>query len=540
MSVLNIRGDLSLIAWDGTEWSDPETQNGLSVMSDPKTYDPILLQCQQVSYYGSTLFVVGCDQGGSEDVWFSSRPLDPVETLFPAPSDWGILKAVDTVPRQISFLSSVADQENNIHSIWVQSGSVETAQGEPEIQYVRLNSDGPSKPSSIFQDWPGLPVDLSVAIDNQQRLMLSWVDELSGDILFSWANSDRAGIPSEWTTPVVLTSPASLNGSPDILIDASNRIVIAYAVTLNEARGIYFVHSSDQGKTWSLPIRVFDAVSANWDAVDEPKLALTSDGHLHVLFTRFSVLGGRKSEGLYYSRSTNGGTTWSVPEAISEQNVLWSEIIGDDQQRAHRLWQVKDRSATIVYHQVSRDNGVTWDAPVKLSSMDGMVSVPALIMTGSGELHLLQLFTRDVPFLQEWDWAGERWRTLKARGLNVRDQSIPVSINAAITTEGVLSTLLLFDRNDLLDGHSSQLLNVDRKLAILGKAQFNSTVVMIAPEVISDPMNSIDLQPTATRAPSLADLGSPPSSNKNTIGFVLVLVVITALVIFSLPGRRKK
>jgi hypothetical protein len=152
-----------------------------------------------------------------------------------------------------------------------------------------------------------------------------------------------------------------------MLVDASDRILIAYAITLNEQRGVYVIQSSDLGSTWSSPVRAFDATAVNWEMVDQPKLAVTEDGRLHILFTQYTLLGGQKAVGLYYSQSTDGGLTWTSPQMVNQNPVEWSEI-ESFQQTLHRFWQEKDQSVTSTYHQISSDGGMTWSQSAALPS----------------------------------------------------------------------------------------------------------------------------------------------------------------------------
>lgn len=539
MALMSIQGDLSLMAWNGETWSSPETESGLSFMSNPVTFDTIIFRCQQVVPYKNNLFVVGCDQGPGGDIWFTSRQLDPAEILFPPPSAWGIAKDVATIPQKISSLVSVPDQANNVHALWVQSALSDTSSEKPRILYARLSGDEWSKPAPIITELDGLPDELSVAMDNEQRLFLSWVNKDTGDLMFTWANSSRANAPSEWTSPIVLSSPSSLNSSPNILVDAANRIVVAYAVTVNEERGIYLVYSSDLGATWSSPIRVFDAVSAGWESVDEPKLALTGDGRLHVLFTQLLVLNGHKSVGLYYSQSSNGGILWSDPEPVSTQTVLWSEIVGGNGQKLHRLWQEQDKTTTVVYDQVSQDGGLSWLPATTVANVSTSGSAPALAVTGSDDLHLMQMTNVDVLSLQEWEWSGERWRALTAKKLDGEAQSLPVTITAGVMSKGILSALILFERTDEVAGQIHQLVGLNRTLDSGKNTQFVSAVVIATPEFVATPDALVDIHPTVTPIPPLANLAEPPSNNKNTVVLVFIVVAVVALLIVILPNRKK-
>jgi hypothetical protein len=540
VALLSIQGDLSLIAWNGTEWSEPEIQSGLSTISNPRTFDTITFGCQQVSSDNGILYVVGCDQGAGGDTWFISRKLDSLESMFPSSSPWSFAREVTITPNRILSLTSVADQEGSIHVLWVETSTLETDQVEPKIQYAREIGGEWSQPSSVITGLNGLPAHLSVTIDNQQRLLLVWVDGNTGDLLFSWANSNRANIPLEWTKPIILPSPSNLNDAPDILVDASGQIVVVYAVALNENRGVYLTQSNDLGETWFFPVKVFDAVSAGWDGIDRPKITLTGDGYLHLLFHQVSLLGSHQTDGLYYSQSIDGGITWSPAEKVGEQLIRWSEIIGYDEQVIHRMWQQEDKSIAITFHQLSQDGGKTWDAPLNISNVAATAPEPALSIDWDGNLHFMQLVAEDNQIYQEWEWEGAHWRSLETRKFNFEDQNIPLSIKAGVTPKGSMYALILFERSDLKDEFESKLLNTSRSLNLTGSAQSPSIASIAIPVVTSIPTESSDIQSNPTPLSPLADLAEPPPSGiKNIIGLILVISAALIILVFLLPRRKK-
>jgi hypothetical protein len=541
VALLNIQDNPSLIAWNGSTWSDLQVQNEISTFTSPVTLESVSFGCKKFSIYEESLLAVGCDEGGNGDIWFRSRSLGSLDDWFPPPSAWSPATELTNVGQAISSLSSIADGVNNAHALWVQSASSGGAPYAPRILYARWNGTTWSNPAPIIGGVSGMPVDLSVAIDTQQRLLLSWVDENSGDVLFSWANSSRANFPVEWMTPVVFSSPSALNSSPHILVDASNRIVVVYAVTMNEGRGIYLVESNDRGNTWTAPRKIFDAVVANWDMVDHPQLALTRDGNLHLLFTRLSPLSGGQSIGLYYSWSGNGGFTWSDPEVVSQQNVLWSSILADNGQTLHRLWQEKARDVVLINHQVSRDGGTTWETTVRVSSTEGGTPAPALSIDGLGYLYLVQVLNDDTRPLREWEWAGERWHALEAASLTLEEQSIPLSIQSGITSNGVFYALLLTGRNDLLDGNESRLLSVHRIPGAVESSRLVSSAVIAMPQLLDATQEPpAVLLPTDTPTSPLVDAEPPSSTGRNIIGLALIGAVTLALLIFILPGRNRR
>src|SRR6185503_4517149 len=210
------------------------------------------------------------------------------------------------------------------------------------------------------------------------------------------------------------------------------------------------------------PIRVFDAVAANWDMVDRPKLAVTEDGKLHILFTKYSLLGNQQPIGAYYSQSADGGTTWTDPEVISEQPVQWNEIVASGN-TLHRFWQVTNSAGVSTFHQVSADAGNTWNPAESIPTEAAVISKPAITMDGTGKIYLLQMVKESTQTLQEWDWENERWQLSETRKLGIPAPESQVSLASGITPGGQLYAVLQFE-DPLEQGVETNLLNISRSL----------------------------------------------------------------------------
>ena len=536
--LFTLQGDLSISAWNGSQWSNSETQSGPSSITNPATFETVTLGCEQVQVYNNQLFVVGCDQGSGGDIWFTARQLDTLEALFPLPSAWGGDTNITTVKQAITSLSSVTDAANNAHALWIQSASSAIGALDTQIEYSRWNGSAWTKPTSIIADLPGWPLNLTAQIDNQQRLLLSWVNQQTGELLFSWANAERANIPLEWITPIVVSSPSQLTNSPDMLVDASGRIMIAYAITLNEGRGIYVTQSTDVGATWSAPVRVLDAVSADWQMVDQPKIALTEDGILHILFTQYTLPGSQQAVGLFYSQSTDGGLTWAAPQAVSESSVDWSEIIAF-QESLHRFWQEDNKAGTpTTYHQISTDGGITWNSPARLPNDFTTISKPTVSIDWTGKIHLLQVIQDDTRTLQEWEWNNDEWQLAETRKLALSKQLAQIGITSGITSGGNLYAVLQLE-NAVEQGTETSLLDSSRSLALTETALPSQAFIPTPVEALP-PTAIANLQITPTQLSPLASLPETQSSlSKNIVGLLLIGFVVFLTVVLTLPRRNK-
>ena len=363
-----------------------------------------------MSVYQKALFIVGCDKGSGGDIWFRSRPIGSIEEWFPSPSAWTSPVEITSASQKISSLVSVADNQNNLHAFWVQAPLSDIDKADTTIQYSRWSDGKWSKPVSILSGFNGIPVQLSVTFDAQEKVFLSWNEGENGDLYFSWASIDRAHLPSEWSEPQQIPSPSQISSTPEILVDSTDKIAVAYSVPFNEDRGIYVVQSDSYGKTWSPFIRVFDAVAVNWDLADQPKMTLSGDGFFYLIFSRSSLRESDLSGGLYYVQSSDGGATWSQPDIVTEVPTLWSQIVSFDKQIVHRLWQENNGLVLDVFHQISRDGGKTWENSVKVFSTNDLFAKISLSKDLGGRLYLTQTHLENgslVVDVSQWD--GARW-----------------------------------------------------------------------------------------------------------------------------------
>lgn len=548
IALLSYQGNPSLLAWNGVEWSDVQAQDELSYFSNPVTNETILLGCQFSFVKDSQLFLGGCDQGSGGDIWVTSRPIVPINDWAFSGSYWSLPTLQTTSTQKISFLTYTADG-NYLHALWSQSPLSSTSVLKEAIYYSRWDRSSQwSAPHDVLYGLNGTAGELSVAVNGQGRLLLVWSDEDNGDLLFSWANSSKANSSAEWESPHDLPAPSHWTSSPEILVDASDRIVVVYAVPFNEKRGIYIVQSVDNGTTWSTPVSVFDAESAGWIMVNHPKVALSGDGKLHVLFTSYSGLNGQ-SDGLYYVQSSDGGFSWSPPDIVSESSIVWSDIVGTDENTVHRIWQENDDSVIANIHQVSNDGGSSWGKEVNITGVSDAVTPVALVSNGTGELHLIQLVEEDAPqyikeynlSIKDWRWDGSQWTDQPSQKLNIKGDKARFSVAAGISVDGFVSVSILAEYHDLNSELKNEVYNIGRLLSGFEVNKTPYPAIISAPNVEPVLTQSVNIQPTlsaTTQYPDITD-NAPSALSKNLVGIFLVLFLL-GLTGFIFLRRVKK
>ncbi|MBV6451609.1 MAG: hypothetical protein MHPDNHAH_02354 [Anaerolineales bacterium] len=539
--MLDIFGDLSLVAWNGSEWSALQSQVELNSFTNPLTLNDVILGCRQFAQHADMIFVVGCDQSNNSDIWFRSRKIGDLADWFPLISAWsrpGVL--VDTTD-SISELQSAAGFDEVVHVLWSQSVVLPTGEINESIRYLRRTANDWSSVSSILSGLNGKPIQISFHADQNDRLLLVWVDKKNGDLLFSWANAEQASRANEWQVPGAIPTGSQANSSPDVAADSSGRILVVYSIPINEQRGIYMVASSDAGNTWSQPQRVFEAV--DWDMVDQPKLSMTADGRLHVLFNRYSLIGDQRQPlGMYYSQSSDGGASWSEPQLVTDKAVLWDQIVSFDNLTLHRFWQESHQSMIISFHQVSLDGGQTWSQPGTISTISADAVPTSVAIDQVGTVHFIQTaMVSDQLTIQDQIWDGAQWIPNLSSNISERN-STRTSITAAISQDGFLGVVFILTATDSSGVTKNQIFGIRRFLD--QPADVPAPPPVLIPTLNSDTDGNLDSIPrvkTPTPGTSIVELTDTTSASaryKNYLGIALVAVLIF-IVLLAGPWRKR-
>jgi len=546
--------DSIMVAWNGKRWSQPQTQVQLPTFSNPLTLDVVMLGCRYDLFEEGHLYVVGCDQGNGGDIWFLSRPLNSVESWFSPLSTWtepGILLSKLQPPEKVSAFSSASDDMGYIHAVWVQSTTGRVIPAVAKIEYARWDGRQWSKPTLVVSSSNGIPVQLSLNVDSQGRLLLTWVNSSTGDLTFTWAKSDKAILTSEWAGPRILPSPSRINTSPNLLADETGRIVVVYAVPINEDRGIYVVQSTDSGNSWSLPRLAFDAVSAGWEGVEQPKICLGADGILNLSFVRGTKRVGQPV-GLYYSRSVDGGATWSDAQEISDDTVLWQKILCYSDQTVHMLWQGYDGLVFANLSRISQDSGETWGQPNSITGVSDNALQVTAAMRGHDLLHFIQVVEKsdthlvnqkDV-ILQDVSWDGSSWNSKTEKTFTIIGDGIHYSLSADITSTGFLGVFLSVGYANPTNEMQDQVFVFHRFL------RNDESVSQSAASIIPTSESNIGvpdaLLPVPTPTLDLTvlneDAVSTSSMQRNLIGVFIVgfgVIVATFILLKRRPIKRK-
>lgn len=544
--------EVFLQAWDGEIWSDPQLQQPLSAFVDPDTQRFVEFGCQQAIVASNlSLFVLGCDENIGKDIWLTKRQLQDIPDWFPEEAVWSPEFSVNKSDRRVAAPVLVSDNLNRMHAIWSQANPADPDGLGRMLYYARWEDGQWSQPEMIVTSPDGKNEQPAVAISAPDQLYVVWSGGIDGEIYFSNADVDQAVASSSWSNPIQLPSPSMVGSAPSIIVDPVGVIYVAYAIPLNENRGIYLVRSDDEGHTWSEPVLVFDAGAAGWSMVDNPRLTITDNGHLHILWTRSTLPSGQGPLSINYSSSNDGGESWSNPQIVVENPVFWSQIVGVGEQTVQRLWQEVGTSGTILWHEESLDNGENWNRIVPVSVFGETEGTPSLIKDSAGRLHLiLAVRSGQKSFvIQHWLYDGQRWSPERNLEVEFPADAYINSIAGSVSDRGDLGVLLAnLLREEDSNLNQYQLIFSNRSIEIPNAVETPDQQVTSTPQINAPIATAQQL----TKTPSFADTEPTitpivfPDDQRNSsnsgwiaiVGPIAIGLIILMLILIIFRGIR--
>jgi hypothetical protein len=302
----------------------------------------------------------------------------------------------------------IADSDGVVHLMFVLRESKTSGTETPAtLMYTRIQDNTWSTPTDVLVSPDGGPLNLPAAsIDQQQSLNVVWEGGPSNQIFYSRAQVTQAGSARAWSSPQPL-SAAGGRGS-DIVASADGSLHVVFASRQGD---IYYRRSADGGQTWSTELAISDIQGER--VADYPRVVVDGRGRLHVVWTQFESAGGTPPYESMYTRSVDGGTSWSAPRKVADHTAAVLALAAAGQDRVQLAWGGPVGTGER-RHQWSSDGGQTWAAPevISLVLSSGPTNDVTLMGSNDGKVHLLTSAggrdgkAADVYYLA---WDGVRW-----------------------------------------------------------------------------------------------------------------------------------
>ncbi len=332
---------------------------------------------------------------------------------------WSSPENISNTPQSSAYPAITADDFGFVHVFWSEDidgkplGPSDPSDSGNAIYYTRWDGTGWTAPIDVLY-LPDDPVATypSVTADKKGNLHLVWTGLTN--IYYSQAPGAQAESSRAWRQPVVVaTTSARSNWESSIAVDNEGNLHIVYASRGNDA-GIFSVTSTDNGATWSQPVKISDPFDMLEASLSTVKLTADEKGRLHVVWQTNTADG--IGQAAYYARSADGGNTWSSPFQLGYRQT------GDFYVGFPYLAQIGPDELHVIYvagankgrwERISRDGGLTWSEPQYIiPEMEGINGYDIPIVDSAGHAYLIinmrPTATQAVGIYYSY-WDGERW-----------------------------------------------------------------------------------------------------------------------------------
>ena len=491
---------ITLIVWNGKDWSIPQSQDGLNQLINSDTLDLISFNSYDTLLSDNTLYIIGTDNTSSQDVWITQKSLGDVNTWFEGNISWSPINIQNLEGVKVNDLQGFPGTNGLFHFVWTQPNS--TTLNTSMLQLLSVSPNGPNGITTIRDNLEGNATQLSTAatVEND-RLALLWQGGKFGHLYSAWVFLTQATNPVGWSQPGQVSN-TQIGYSPSIAKMNDQRLFAVYAVPFSEEWGIFWLTSDDGGETWSQPQKI-NSVTPNEDCpqILKPNPLVDNTGNIHVLYICSTYEGGSGALSLNGVLSTDQGENWSEPSLIIGQPTTWSEQFIDLSFNIHRLWKIND-GKTGLWHSFSNDNGNTWSNPENFALLEELDGATNATIDQDGQIHVFQAILSDTgdSSVGYYRWTGEKWINIQSLDLSAAGEGQISSIASGVDSSNNLQLGVSLTVNQYFP-IESKIISASYPLNLTTTPNDSGNVVeTVIPQ--GTPGNDIQGQITATLEPS--------------------------------------
>ncbi len=200
------------------------------------------------------------------------------------------------------------------------------------------------------------------------------------DIFFSRSTDGGA----TFSTPKNLSNNTGDSSGPQIAVDVSGNISVVWADTTSPNADIFFSRSTDGGTTFSTPKDLSNNTGGIFSfALLFPQIAVDASGNINVVWANNTLT-------IFFSRSTDGGATFSTPKNLSNAGGSFQPHIAvDGSGKINVVWRGSTPGNADIFFSRSTDGGATFSTPQKLSNNTGESELPQMVVDSSGNINVV-------------------------------------------------------------------------------------------------------------------------------------------------------
>jgi len=289
------------------------------------------------------------------------------------------------------------DTQGHINLVWLDS-----TPGNLSVFFGRSTDGGAtfSTPVNLSNNPGGSALFPQVAVDFSGNIFVAWFDSNSGNPGIFFRRSVDGG--ATFSTPITLPAvrwPLFMG------VDPSNRIALVWAA--NDSTGVPQAVSSssvDGGISFTGPLTISSAkggVSTSSVGTSLPGyMALDANGNIHATWIETASPQGPIN--ILFSRSTDGGATFAPPNQVVSSGTPLIGIAGltvDGSRSIHVLWASVSGDVYNAYLSRSGDGGATFAAENFQTGYTGFYSFAGVAADSLGGVNLVWNSSGQNPLL---------------------------------------------------------------------------------------------------------------------------------------------
>lgn len=296
---------------------------------------------------------------------------------------WGNTVAISD-PHVGWYPRIATDMNGNLGVVWNQDHPVVGSIAKDEIVFSRSTNSGSSWTTPInISNTPESSRFGNISISNEGQINIVWEEEISDDIHF--ARSTDNG--SNWSLPHNISNTPGGNGlliASTIATDPDGNINVCWHDSTPGSKALYFSRSTDGGSNWTASIRIPNIPNSCY----MPALAVDQNNNLALVWSQYF---GNSISDVFFSRSTNNGSTWGTPVNISNSmsDSRLANMAIDNAGNINVVWDDDLPGSRDIYFTRSVDNGVTWFPKTNLSGNSGISCWPIVAVDSNGSIFVV-------------------------------------------------------------------------------------------------------------------------------------------------------
>lgn len=306
----------------------------------------------------------------------------------------------NTLAQQFQF---ALDAKGNVNMVWV-----DNSPGNYVVLFSRSSDGGVtfSAPRNISNNTTStFSFNPKLALDSAGNIFIAWADNSQGHYANFFSRSADGG--ATFSAPLMISHAGASALGAQVVASSAGNVDIVWADDSLGYFAVFSTRSADSGASFSAPLQL--SQNANLSSFG-PMESVDSSGNINVMWTDSGMSNYIRYSDLLFSRSVDGGATFSAPYTVDSQTNGYSQPGGisdaqfgtDASGNINVVWSRGfyngDWDELDVLLARSTDGGATFSSPAEISSRFGGGRYPKVALGPSGDINIAYFTNPSFPF----------------------------------------------------------------------------------------------------------------------------------------------